>query len=194
MSKVQLHLASSSARRRDILDTLGIRFTWKAVDIDESPLLGESVQAMTARLAAAKAAASGTGRGHPILAADTVVAIEDRILGKPASCEQALDMLSMLSGRTHKVVTSVALQCNTRLLHASSQTNVTFRHISRDEALAYWQSGEPAGKAGAYAVQGIGGIFVSQLSGSFTGVVGLPVFETSALLREAGIDPLGEGW
>ena len=185
-----LHLASSSARRREILTTLGVSFTWAGVDIDETPLPHEPVVGIVRRLAVAKADAGRAVRDTPVLGADTAVAVGDRIFGKPESMEDALAMLGALSGRIHQVVTAVALSCDQGVLTALSTTNVSFREIVADEARAYWQSGEPAGKAGAYAVQGIGGIFVRELSGSYTGVVGLPVFETVGLLRQAGIELL----
>ena len=190
MQQIDLHLASSSARRREILSALGIRYSHAGVDVDESPRAGEQATAMAERLAAAKADAGRPGRDCPVLGADTAVCVGARILGKPESREDALSMLAALSGRTHQVVTAVALRCDQGLLRARSITSVTFREIVPDEALAYWQSGEPAGKAGGYAVQGRGGIFVAKLSGSYSGVVGVPVFETATLLRQAGIDPL----
>jgi septum formation protein len=144
---------------------------------------------MVLRVTRAKATASEQ-RGEftvPVLAADTAVALGERIFGKPGSKEHALEMLSCLSGQVHQVVTAVALLAGGRLETAISVTQVTFREIHPDEALAYWQSGEPLGKAGAYAIQGRGGIFVESLSGSYSGVVGLPVFETAKLLQSVGI-------
>ncbi len=192
MQQPVLHLASSSPRRRDILTAMGLPFTFAGVDIDEAWQNGESATDMVLRLAQGKAAAAaGREQGLlPIIGADTVVAYRDRILGKPTSKENALDMLTLLSGRTHRVLTAVAVQANEILKSAVSVTEVRFRDIPPDEALAYWQSGEPEGKAGAYAIQGKGGVFVESLSGSHSGVVGLPVFETAMLLRWAGIDVL----
>jgi septum formation protein len=123
-----------------------------------------------------------------VLGADTIVVLDERVFGKPASREEALRMLASLSGRRHQVLTGVAVIADGELQTAVSLTEVQFREIHPDEAEAYWQSGEPAGKAGAYAVQGLGGIFVSAINGSYTGVVGLPVFETVNLLRQAGIE------
>jgi septum formation protein len=122
------------------------------------------------------------------LGADTVVVIDGRLLGKPVDQDDCLAMLAALAGRSHKVVTGVALRGSHGIRTALSETEVYFREISSDEALAYWQSGEPCDKAGAYAIQGIGGGFVERIEGSYSGVVGLPVFETAALLREAGIE------
>jgi len=187
-----LHLASSSPRRRDILTAMGLSFSHAGVDIDETPARGEAAADMVLRVTCAKAlAAEQTGQFTvPILAADTTVVLGEQLFGKPASKEQALDMLASLSGRPHQVLTAVAVLAKGRLRTAISATWVTFRKISPDEALAYWQSGEPQGKAGAYAIQGKGGIFVESLSGSYSGVVGLPVFETARLLQAVGIDLL----
>ncbi len=193
MSAPVLHLASASTRRRELLSTMRIAFSHGGADIDESPLPEESPVEMVLRLAESKArAARATGiRELPVLGADTAVVLGDRIFGKPASKEEALEMLACLSGRSHEVLTGVALLAGGRLETALSRSKVQFREIRPDEAEAYWQSGEPAGKAGAYAVQGLGGIFVERVEGSYTGVVGLPIFETAAVLRRAGILPRG---
>jgi septum formation protein len=127
----------------------------------------------------------------PVLAADTVVAMGDDVFGKPESRADALAMLARLSGATHEVFTGVALEFAGKLLTRLSVTRVSFRDIDPAEAEAYWVSGEPADKAGAYAIQGIGGIFVRHLEGSYSGVVGLPVFETAELLRQSGFKLLG---
>ena len=190
MSNPVLHLASSSPRRRELLRALGLNFSYEGVAIDESALPGESVSDMVLRLAVAKARTAFDSGGHPVpvLGADTIVILDDRIFGKPGSKQEALQMLASLSGRTHQVLTGVAVVANGELETVVSRTEVQFREIHPDEAEAYWQSGEPAGKAGAYAVQGLGGIFVSSINGSYTGVVGLPVFETADLLRRVGIE------
>jgi septum formation protein len=187
-----LHLASASARRREILASLGVRHTWKAVDVDETPMPGEAAGELALRLALAKARASrSVSAGEAvILGADTVVTLDGRLFGKATSEEEALFMLSLLSGREHTVFTGVALSTMEGEISTLAHTSVRFRTVSTAEAIAYWRSGEPAGKAGAYAIQGIGGIFVAGLSGSYSGVVGLPVYETAGLLRQAGIDLL----
>jgi septum formation protein len=189
MSNPVLHLASSSPRRRELLTALGLNFSYDGVAIDESALPGEAASDLVLRLAIGKARAAYDSGEHsvPVLGADTLVILDDRVFGKPKSKEEALNMLASLSGTTHQVLTGVALMANGELQTAVSVTEVQFREIHPDEAEAYWQSGEPAGKAGAYAVQGLGGIFVSAINGSYTGVVGLPVFETADLLRRAGI-------
>ena len=182
-----LHLASTSPRRREILASLNLDFTVVHVDVDETPLDGEGPDGMVLRLAVAKVEAAAIGPGHVSLGADTVVVIDGRILGKPADEADCLAMLAALSGRGHKVLTGVALGGAGGTRTALSATDVYFREISRDEALAYWQSGEPCDKAGAYAIQGLGGAFVERIEGSYSGVVGLPVFETLALLNKAGL-------
>jgi septum formation protein len=183
-----LHLASSSPRRREILAALGVPITHGGTDIDEARQAGESVDKMAVRLARDKALAATAEL--PVLGADTIVVLGDRVFGKPASENDAIDMLTSLSGRSHRVLTGVAVQCGDNVWTELSDTTVRFRDIGPDEARTYWQSGEPAGKAGAYAIQGLGGIFVEAVEGSYSGVVGLPVYETAALLRKAGIDVL----
>ncbi len=189
---MDIHLASSSPRRHGILAALGLKFTAAGVDIDETRYDGEPVADMVVRLAVAKAAAAraNVDQSMPVIGADTAVALDDLVLGKPVSGDEAAQMLAALSGRTHEVMTGVALDYAGKVRTATSVTEVRFREISPDEARAYWQSGEPIDKAGAYAVQGIGGIFVEDISGSYSGVVGLPVFETAALLADAGLNVL----
>jgi septum formation protein len=189
---MNIHLASSSPRRHEILAALGLEFTAAGVDIDETRYDGEPVADMVVRLAVAKAAAARADLegSVPVIGADTAVAVDDLVLGKPGSEDDAIETLALLSGRRHTVLTGVALDFGGEIRTATSVTEVRFRDISPDEAQAYWQSGEPQDKAGAYAVQGIGGIFVEDISGSYSGVVGLPVFEMAALLIEAGLDVL----
>ncbi len=189
---MDIHLASSSPRRHEILTAMGLRFTAAGVDIDETRYEGEPVADMVVRLAIAKAAAAreNLDQSLPIIGADTAVVIGDQVLGKPGSQDEAVQMLASLSGRSHTVLTGVALDYAGAVRTTTSLTQVRFREISPDEAQSYWQSGEPLDKAGAYAVQGIAGIFVEELSGSYSGVVGLPVFETAALLADAGLEVL----
>ncbi len=187
----RLCLASGSPRRQQILSALGLQFTTLNVDIDERRLDGEAAADMVLRLAAGKARAAAVDTDCCVLGADTVVTVDDTVFGKPRDADDAVGMLMRLSGRTHRVLTGVALRTDRGLTTAMSSTDVRFRDIGRDEAQRYWQCGEPRGKAGAYAIQGIAGIFVTGLSGSYTGVMGLPVFETAELLRHAGIEVLG---
>ncbi len=193
MPKSSIHLASSSPRRHDLLATLGISFTAAGVDVDERRLTHESPSRMVERLAALKAESAVAESGTLILGADTAVVLGDRVFGKPAGRKDACAMLAALSGGVHEVMTGIALRGPKGTAVAVSVTRVEFREIRPDEALRYWQSGEPRDKAGAYAIQGIGGVFVRAISGSYTGVVGLPVFETAELLRAAGVDVLGAG-
>ncbi|NNF40003.1 MAG: septum formation inhibitor Maf [Woeseiaceae bacterium] len=184
----RLCLASSSPRRREILTALGLRFSVKAVDVDEQPLAGETSDQMVVRLAVAKAAAARTGVDELVLGADTAVVVDGAVLGKPQDQADAIAMLGRLSGRTHRVVTGVALLGPEGAETTLGVADVRFRDIRQDEALAYWHSGEPCDKAGAYAIQGLGGVFVEAIEGSYSAVVGLPVFETAKLLLNAGID------
>jgi septum formation protein len=187
-----LHLASSSPRRKEILAALGLTFTSGGLDVDERRLEGESAETMVVRLAEAKASAVEIEGSEIVLGADTAVVLGDKVFGKPENCEAALDTLARLSGNTHRVLTGVALYSAQGVRTALSSTEVRFREIGPDEALAYWQSGEPCDKAGAYAIQGLGGVFVEAISGSYSGVVGLPVFETARMLREAGLRVLND--
>lgn len=186
-----LHLASQSARRQEILAALGLTFSSAGVDADESRLEGESPESMVLRLARVKAEAADVDASTIVIGADTAVVLGDRVFGKPQGQDDCLAMLEALSGRSHRVLTGVAVLSAAGIQSALSATEVTFREIRPDEALLYWQSGEPRDKAGAYAIQGKGGIFVAAISGSYSGVVGLPVFETVELLAKAGIEVLG---
>jgi septum formation protein len=188
---LRLHLASASPRRREILAAIGVAHTYAGAGIDESPAAGEAPPELALRLALGKARAARADREEPaILGADTVVSLDGELFGKPASEEEGIYMLSRLSGRVHAVHTAVAVLAGGRELTAVSASEVRFREIAPGEARAYWATGEPEGKAGGYAIQGRGGIFVAGLSGSYTGVMGLPVFETAALLACAGIEVL----
>jgi septum formation protein len=189
-SSPQLHLASTSPRRREILQSLGIDFLVTMVETDESPYEGESAEDLVVRLATAKAEAA-TGAEY-VLGSDTVVVLDDKVLGKPADVGDAVEMLLALSGRSHTVLTGVALKTPNGTEVVLSKTNVRFREIDRDEAIRYWHSGEPADKAGGYGIQGLGGMFVEAINGSYSGVMGLPVFETVELLKSAGIEVLSK--
>jgi septum formation protein len=185
-----LHLASSSPRRQEILTALGLDFTVKAAEVEECRLSDESPEEMVLRLATAKACAAEVKTTRFVIGSDTAVVLDGDVLGKPRDQDDALTMLLRLSGRRHSVVTGVALLGPDGVQTALSTTDVFFREISRDEAIAYWQSGEPRDKAGAYGIQGRGGAFVESIKGSYSGVVGLPVYETVRLLQNAGIDIL----
>ncbi|MDH3491562.1 MAG: Maf family protein [Gammaproteobacteria bacterium] len=187
-----LCLASSSPRRQEILKALGLEFSVEAIDVDEDRLADETPEQMVLRLATAKARAAAVDASCLVIGSDTVVVLGDDVLGKPRNQDEAVTMLLRLSGRRHCVLTGVALRGPDGVRTALSSTEVYFREISRDEALAYWHSGEPRDKAGAYGIQGLGGAFVETIKGSYSGVVGLPVFETARLLQDAGIDVLAK--
>ncbi|RRV25574.1 Maf family protein [Stutzerimonas nitrititolerans] len=185
-----LFLASASPRRRELLTQIGVPFELLSITLDETPLPAERPEAYVQRLAREKALAGGAAVGDDsvaVLGADTTVVIDERILGKPADRAGGLLMLESLSDREHHVLTAVALAtrdaCEVRLV----TSRVRFRRIERAEAEAYWASGEPCDKAGGYAIQGWGAVFVAELRGSYSAVVGLPLCETAQLLDQAGI-------
>ncbi|EWC41104.1 Maf family protein [Stutzerimonas stutzeri] len=185
-----LFLASASPRRRDLLAQIGVPFSLIDVSVDESPSPTESPEAYVERVARDKALAGLSGldeRDACVLGADTSVVLDQRILGKPVDRADALAMLAALSGRTHRVMTAVALVSRTACEVRVVISEVTFRVIDEAEAEQYWASGEPLDKAGGYAIQGWGAAFVSQLHGSYSAVVGLPLCETAQLLDEFGI-------
>ena len=184
-----LYLASASPRRQQLLEQLGLRFEVMPADVDEAPGAGEAPADYVSRLAQTKARAV-VARLKPaalVLAADTAVVLEGAILGKPRDRADGLAMLARLSGRRHQVLSAVALWRAGHLETALSRSEVRFRGISAEEARSYWESGEPADKAGGYAIQGLGAVFVEHLEGSFSGVMGLPLFETVALLQKASV-------
>jgi septum formation protein len=182
-----LVLASASPRRAEILTALGIPFTVVATDIDETVAPGESGRAAASRLAAEKAAASAAlSPGDWVLAADTLVLLDDAILGKPRDGTDARGMLRRLSGREHKVVTAVRLtRASGPGLEAIEESRVRIAPLDEEEIRWYVSTGEPLDKAGAYAVQGLGARFVESVEGSFTNVMGLPARSVYRLLREA---------
>jgi septum formation protein len=183
-----LRLASASPRRRQLLELIGVPHVVTPADIDETPRRDEAGAAYVTRLAHDKAlAVHARLRDLPVLAADTTVHVDGHILEKPQSEADCLRMLGLLSGRRHQVYTGVCVVSAAAPVLVCSETEVEFREISRDEMRAYWASGEPQGKAGAYAIQGLGAVFVSKIAGSYTGVMGLPLFETAQLLRQHGV-------
>jgi septum formation protein len=183
-----LCLASVSPRRRELLAQIGVPHVLAAPEVDEAALPGEAAADYVVRIARAKAGSvAAHASGLPVLAADTIVVLDGTIRGKPRNAEQGVAMLLELSGRTHAVLTAVALATGISLQHRVSVSEVRFRPLSRAECVAYWESGEPHDKAGGYAVQGRGAVFVEHLSGSYSGVVGLPLFETAQLLEAAGL-------
>ncbi|MFO1409528.1 MAG: Maf family protein [Steroidobacteraceae bacterium] len=185
----RLILASASPRRRELLAQIGVRHRVWAADVDERLLGGEAPEAGAVRLAIAKARAvqALAGTALPVLGADTIVVLDGESLGKPRDRADALDMLARLSGRTHRVLSAVALATAAGVDHRLSASSVRFRALDAGECAAYWDTGEPRDKAGGYAIQGLGAVFIAGLEGSYSGVMGLPLFETAGLLAAAGI-------
>ena len=188
---VTLYLASASPRRRAILEQLGITHSVLPQDIDEERLPGEAPDDFVCRLAIAKAEAALASLNEnaegACLGSDTTVVCNGEIFEKPVDEADAMRILTALSGKTHQVITAVALATNESTHIRQSVSQVTFRELSEAEISTYWTSGEPADKAGAYGIQGLGAVFVSEIKGSYSSIMGLPVMETLLLLKEVGI-------
>jgi septum formation protein len=189
-----LILASASPRRSALLSQIGVPHRVVPAQIEERRIEGESIDQCVRRLAEHKAlqvCARLTGSALPVLGADTAVVIDDAMLGKPRDRSEALEMLARLSGREHEVVSAVALAQRGTLNSRLCRSVVRFRRLAAEECEAYWDSGEPRDKAGGYAIQGLGAVFIETLRGSYSGVMGLPLFETAALLKAAGVPAAG---
>jgi septum formation protein len=190
MKKDFIYLASASPRRSALLEQIGVAYRVLPADICELRVPGESSERYVVRLAEEKATKvweqTRCDQAQPVLAADTTVVLDGRALGKPRNADDALAMLTELSGRSHRVLTGVALRHEAGLLSALSSTEVKFREITDAERRAYCETGEPLDKAGAYGIQGYGAVFVEWIRGSFSAVVGLPLAETAALLAAVG--------
>ena len=186
-----LYLASASPRRAELLEQIGIGFRRIAVDVPEIPRRNELAEVFVQRVALDKARAGwetlAGDDSRPVLGADTAVVIDGEILGKPRNEAHARTMLARLSGRSHLVLSAVALMNATQKAVKISISEVTFRPLSEQEIAAYWATGEPVDKAGGYAIQGKGAVFVERLEGSYSGVMGLPLFETAELLARFDI-------
>ncbi len=183
-----LTLASVSPRRRELLEQIGVAHVVSGADIDESVRPGEAPADYVVRMACAKARAVRARGGElPVLAADTTVVIDGLILAKPRDRAECLAMLGRLSGRAHQVLTAVALATAAGVAFRLSTSEVRLRAVTAEECAAYWETGEPRDKAGGYAIQGRGALFIEHLSGSYSGVMGLPLFETGQLLAAAGL-------
>ena len=181
-------LASASPRRRELLQQIGVQFRCEAADIDETPIAGEDPQQYVERMALEKARV--LAQRYPddsVLGSDTSVVLAGHILGKPVDDEDARSMLSSLSGREHQVMTAVSLLDDNRQKTICVTTQVHFGPLSATQIARYWATGEPADKAGAYGIQGIAGQFVKSIEGSYSAVVGLPLYETVQLLQEFGV-------
>jgi septum formation protein len=203
MSNKRIFLASRSPRRRELLKQIGVHFELmllredarRGADVDELPLPDEAADAYVLRMAGAKAeiAARVVGqRGlllqNPVLAADTTVELDGKIIGKATDAEHAAQILYMLSGREHRVITAIAMRCRDQLESRVSISSVWFRELSATDVRVYATSGEPLDKAGAYAIQGRGAAFVTRIEGSYSGIMGLPLAETVDLLKKFGIE------
>lgn len=186
MTSPLILLASASPRRSDLLRQIGVAHAVRPVVVDESVRSGEAPSAYVIRLAETKAAALWdrlAGRERmPVLAADTTVALEGDIFGKPADLREARAMLGRLSGRTHEVHTAVAVRHEGGAAARLSSSSVSLRELANEEIDAYWATGEPCDKAGGYAVQGRAAVFIRHIAGSYSGIMGLPLFETWELL------------
>jgi septum formation protein len=184
-----IRLASASPRRRELLTQIGVPHVVTVPHVDESALPGERPPDYVQRIARAKAEAVWKGDNSlPVLSADTSVVLNGEMFGKPTGREHAIDMLARLSGKTHEVMTAVVLVCAGGTAVRMNASEVRFRTLTLEECAAYWDTGEPEDKAGGYAIQGRAAVFVESIAGSYSGVMGLPLFETAALLRDAGID------
>jgi nucleoside triphosphate pyrophosphatase len=191
MSTDFIYLASASPRRRELLAQIGVEFVVRPAEIPEAPLGGEVAAAYVERMARAKAGAVwarvAEDAPRPVLAADTAVVVGTEILGKPRDSATALAMLARLSGRTHEVLSAIAVRFEDRTETSICASKVRFRATTAAERAAYCATSEPLDKAGAYGIQGCGAVFIADLQGSYSGVMGLPVFETAALLGRFGL-------
>jgi len=192
-SHIKLCLGSASPRRAELLTQVGVDFEVRVADIDESIHENEKAADYVTRMAIEKARRvwqinqDTSLAGLPVLAADTAVVLGDRIMGKPADREQGIEMLTALSGRTHEVLTSVSLLFAGRQISRLSRSEVTFTSLDEADIRRYWETGEPLDKAGAYAIQGKAAVFIESLKGSYSGVMGLPIFEAGQLLDEMDV-------
>jgi septum formation protein len=186
-------LASASPRRQELLGQIGVSFQTVVPDVDETPRENESADAFVERLAVEKARnglllASELGMTNaPVLGADTCIVFDGEILGKPVDRDHGIAMLARLAGHSHEVLTGVALVDASREQHAISRNRVTFAPMTPDEIAAYWDTGEAADKAGAYGVQGKAAAYIERIEGSYSGIVGLPLFEVAGMLKNLGM-------
>ena len=187
MAEANLILASKSPRRAELLKQIGLQFVVRSSDIDEVAFSGESADKFVERMAFEKARACEASPQTIVLAADTIVELDGAILGKPSDRAAGISMLQRLSGRSHRVLTGVVVVKGEARSQCVVKTSVRFREIDQGEAARYWDSGEPKDKAGGYGIQGLGGVFVAELTGSYSNVMGLPIFETAQLLVANGI-------
>ena len=190
----QIYLASASPRRKELLTQLGVAFIQVANDFDETPVQGESPADYVRRLAIGKARSAEShelaGASLPILGADTIVVYDNQFMGKPRDLEEAKTMLRQLSGNQHQVFSGVSLCYKDKELCLVSRSDVTFCELTEDIIEAYCATEEPLGKAGSYAIQGVAASLVTSISGSYSGIVGLPLYETRCLLDQMQVKHL----
>ncbi len=184
-TKPQLILASASPRRAELLDQIGVRYTVKSADINEDVRPGETPEQLVQRLAIEKA--ESIQSDLPVLGADTLGVLNGKLLVKPRDYEHAREMLQNMSGNWHHILTAVAVSYQGETLFALNRNRVLFKLLSDAEISAYWKSGEPQDKAGAYAIQGLAAVFIKRIEGSYSGIMGLPLFETKKLLEKYGL-------
>ena len=185
-------LASQSPRRAEILAAMGVEFTQRGFDVDESPLLLESPEAYLVRVVKAKCdAAQAVYRDEVIVVADTIVLIGDQLLMKPDSYQTYANYMHQLSGKAHQVLTAVMVAKGMDREYACVSSGVWFADLNDDIIRKYWASGEPKDKAGGYGIQGKGALFITKIEGSFHAIMGLPVYETGQLLERFGVEMLG---
>lgn len=189
---MQVILASQSPRRRELLGLTGLDFRVQAADIDETMDPGKPPYDEVARVSRKKADAVERGSDDVVIAADTIVVCGDRVLGKPKDEAQAKQMLSLLSGREHQVMTGMTVLRADRAVTVTEVTHIRFRELTEAEICAYVATGDPMDKAGAYGIQGGGALFVTGMDGDYYNVMGLPVCRLTMILRQLGI-PAGEG-
>lgn len=189
MTASNIILASASPRRRELLRLIGIEHEIRHANADESMRAGESAHQHAERLARLKAetVAKTAGAGDVVIGADTIVLVDGRVLGKPSDEAQASEMLSALSGRTHTVITAVAVARSGKTLSSVEEVSVKFRDLTADEIAAYIRTGEPMDKAGAYGIQGFGATIVERIEGDYFAVMGLPIVRLVRLLEESGV-------
>lgn len=190
---MRLLLASASPRRAELLRQVGVSFDITPVDIDESPIAQENAEAYVCRMAREKAKQAWDKFGEPgavVLAADTTVVVDNHILGKPSDYDDFKGMMNLLSGSEHSVLTALRVQSESSSKDILNTNSVQFCDLSDQDIHWYWGTGEPRDKAGGYGIQGLGARFVSKIRGSYSGIVGLPLFETAELLSNFGILPL----
>lgn len=186
LQKSQLVLASASPRRAQLLDQIGIKYSVQVADINEDAHVNESPEHFVQRLAIEKAEAVGAS-SLPVLGADTLGVQDGELLIKPRDFEHARQMLRNMSGKWHQILSAVAISHEGKTNVMLNKNRVLFKNLSDDEIIAYWETGEPSDKAGAYAIQGLAATFIVRIEGSYSGIMGLPLYETKQLLNQAGV-------